>query len=62
VLRDSIVDLRDDGHDRIVVGGFVLHPGPSETVRFDDLAGISLRPGITVNRLVELLGEFLGRA
>lgn len=61
VLRDSIVDLRDDGHDRIVVSGFVLHPGPSETVRFDDLAGISLRPGASVNRLVELLGESLGR-
>jgi hypothetical protein len=62
VLRDSLVDLRNDGHDGIVVGGFVLHPGPLETVRFDDLAGISLRPGTTVNRLVELLGEFLSRA
>jgi hypothetical protein len=61
VLRDSIVDLRDDGHDRIVMGGFLLHTGPTDTVRFDDLAGISLRLGTTVNRLVELLGEFLSR-
>ena len=62
VLRDSIVDLRNDGHDRIVVGGFVLHPSLADTVRFDDLAGLSLRPGASVNRLVELLGEYLSKA
>jgi len=59
VLRDSLVDLRDDEHDRIVMGGIVLHPAPAETVRYDDLAGMSLRPGATGNPLVEILGEFL---
>lgn len=59
VLRDSIVDLRNDEHDRIVVGGLVLHPAPAETVRYDDLAGMSLRPGATGNPLVEILRGFL---
>ncbi|MCW3979633.1 MAG: nuclease domain-containing protein, partial [Candidatus Bathyarchaeota archaeon] len=59
VLRDSLVDLRDDEHDRIVMGGIVLHPAPAETVRYDDLAGISLRPGATGNPLVEILRGFL---
>jgi len=40
VLHDSIVDLRTDRHEKLVKGGFVLHPTKMFYTRYGDLAAI----------------------
>ncbi len=62
MLHDSIVDLRADEHEGIVVGAFVLHPTKIEPIRYNDLAAIPLAPGSRISRLVEVLDEAIARA
>ena len=62
VLHDSIVDLRTDRHEKLVRGGFVLHPTKMCYTRYGDLAAISLRPGRTHRVLEETLGDLLDPA
>lgn len=59
VLRDAIVDLRTDGHERLVVGGCVLHPSNMEQIQHDGLYAVSLIPGTEISRLSEVIGELL---
>lgn len=58
-LRDAIVDLRTGGHERLVVGGFLLHPSDMEQIQHDGLYAFSLRPGTGISRLGEIIGELL---
>ncbi|MFQ6052880.1 MAG: DUF2357 domain-containing protein [Candidatus Bathyarchaeia archaeon] len=60
VLRDSIVDLTTEDRERLVVGGFILHPAEMGPVRYDGLSALSLRPGAENIALIEALGELLG--
>ncbi|MFB0558628.1 MAG: DUF2357 domain-containing protein, partial [Candidatus Bathyarchaeia archaeon] len=62
VLHDSIVDLRTDKHEKLVRGGFVLHPTKMGYTMYGDLAAISLKPGRTHRVLEETLGDLLDPA
>jgi len=60
VLRDALVDLRTDSHERLVVGGCILHPSNMKAVRYDGLSAVSLRPGTDGGGLDETLEALLG--
>jgi hypothetical protein len=62
MLHDSIVDLRTDEREGVVVGAFVLHPAKMEPIRYKDLAAISLVPGSRISGLVGVLDEAIARA
>ncbi|MFB0558400.1 MAG: DUF2357 domain-containing protein [Candidatus Bathyarchaeia archaeon] len=62
VLHDSIVDLRTDRHEKLVRGGFVLHPTRMGHIRYGNLAAISLRPSRTSRVLKETLEDLLDPA
>ncbi len=59
VLHDSIVDLRTVRHEKLVKGGFVLHPTRMGYTRYGDLGAISLRPSRTQRVLDETLMDLL---
>jgi hypothetical protein len=61
VLHDSIVDLRTDRRERLVIGGFVFHPSAMKTVIFDDLGAISIKPGVRNYRLDAIFLELMDR-
>jgi hypothetical protein len=62
VLHDSIVDLRTDRRERLVIGGFVFHPSAMKTVIFGDLGAIPIKPGVRNYRLDAILVELMDRA
>jgi hypothetical protein len=62
MLHDSIVDLRTDRRERLVIGSFVLHPSAMKTVQYGDLGAISIKPGVRNYRLDAILVELMDRA
>lgn len=61
VFHDSIVDLRNDKRERLVIGGFVLHPSAMKTIIFGDLGAISNKPGVRNYRLDVVLVELIDK-
>ncbi len=59
VLHDSIVDLRTDRRERLIIGGFVLHPSAMKTVKYGDLGAIPIKPGVRNYRLDAILVELM---
>jgi len=62
VLHDSIVDLRTDRREMLVIGGFVFHPSTMKAVKYGDLGAISIKPGVRNYQLNTILLELLDRA
>jgi hypothetical protein len=62
VLHDSIVDLRTDRREMLVIGGFVFHPSAMKTVKYGDLGAISIKPGVRNYQLDTILLELMDRA